>query len=130
MFQFFHLIPNLNVHENVSLPLMLDGGRPSDGRVVELIERVGLADRAKHLPGELSGGEMQRVAIARALVNQPTLILADEPTGNLDRATGGRDPRRTGGAGRTGRRSAADGDPRRGRRGPREHGRFTSSTAS
>jgi ABC-type lipoprotein export system ATPase subunit len=88
VFQFFHLIPNHTVHENVSLPLMLDGGRPADDRVIELIERVGLAPRAKHLPGELSGGEMQRVAIARALVNQPRLILADEPTGNLDRATG------------------------------------------
>jgi ABC-type lipoprotein export system ATPase subunit len=88
VFQFFHLIPNLTVHENVSLPLMLDGGRAADDRVIELIERVGLAPRAKHLPGELSGGEMQRVAIARALVNQPRLILADEPTGNLDRATG------------------------------------------
>jgi ABC-type lipoprotein export system ATPase subunit len=88
VFQFFHLIPNLTVAENVALPLMLDGGRSADGRIAELIERVGLSARAKHLPGELSGGEMQRVAIARALVNQPRLILADEPTGNLDRATG------------------------------------------
>jgi ABC-type lipoprotein export system ATPase subunit len=88
VFQFFHLIPNLTVTENVALPVVLDGGRPSHDRVAELIERVGLAARAKHLPGELSGGEMQRAAIARALVNQPRLILADEPTGNLDRATG------------------------------------------
>ena len=88
VFQFFHLIPNLTVTENVALPLLLDGGRSGDERVMTLVERVGLAARAKHLPGELSGGEMQRVAIARALVNQPRLILADEPTGNLDRATG------------------------------------------
>ncbi|HWC34871.1 MAG TPA: ABC transporter ATP-binding protein [Mycobacteriales bacterium] len=88
VFQFFHLIPNLTVGENVALPLVLDGGRHGDDRVAELIERVGLAPRARHLPGELSGGEMQRVAIARALVNSPRLILADEPTGNLDRATG------------------------------------------
>ncbi len=88
VFQFFHLIPNLTVSENVALPLLLDGGRPSNDRVAELIERVGLAPRARHLPGELSGGEMQRAAIARALVNRPRLILADEPTGNLDRATG------------------------------------------
>ncbi|HVS67834.1 MAG TPA: ABC transporter ATP-binding protein [Mycobacteriales bacterium] len=89
VFQFFHLIPNLTVRENVTLPVVLDGGSQADGRVDELIDRVGLSARARHLPGELSGGEMQRVAIARALVNQPQLILADEPTGNLDRATGG-----------------------------------------
>jgi ABC-type lipoprotein export system ATPase subunit len=88
VFQFFHLIPNLTVAENVALPLLLDGRRSPDERVLGLVERVGLAARAGHLPGELSGGEMQRVAIARALVNEPRLILADEPTGNLDRATG------------------------------------------
>jgi ABC-type lipoprotein export system ATPase subunit len=88
VFQFFHLIPNLTVAENVALPMLLDGARHLDARVDELIERVGLAARARHLPGELSGGEMQRVAIARALVNQPRLILADEPTGNLDQSTG------------------------------------------
>jgi ABC-type lipoprotein export system ATPase subunit len=88
VFQFFHLIPNLTVSENVALPLLLDGTRQTNGRVDELIERVGLTARARHLPGELSGGEMQRAAIARALVNQPRLILADEPTGNLDQSTG------------------------------------------
>jgi ABC-type lipoprotein export system ATPase subunit len=87
VFQFFHLIPTLTVRENVELPLLLDGARVGD-RAVELLERVGLADRAEHLPGELSGGELQRAAIARALVARPTLLLADEPTGNLDSATG------------------------------------------
>lgn len=88
VFQFFHLIPNLTVRENVALPMLLDGARRVDARVDELVERVGLAARGRHLPGELSGGEMQRVAIARALVNRPQLILADEPTGNLDQSTG------------------------------------------
>lgn len=87
VFQFFHLIPTLSVAENVSLPLLLDG-RSDDHRVEALLERVGLADRADHLPGELSGGEMQRTAIARALAASPGLILADEPTGNLDSGTG------------------------------------------
>ncbi len=87
VFQFFHLIPTLSVAENVSLPLLLDRRR-DDHRVEALLERVGLADRAGHLPGELSGGEMQRTAIARALAAGPGLILADEPTGNLDSATG------------------------------------------
>ena len=88
VFQFFHLIPTLSVEENVELPLILDGVRSRNGLTRELIERVGLAGRASHLPGELSGGEMQRAAIARALVARPRLILADEPTGNLDSATG------------------------------------------
>ena len=88
VFQFFHLIPTLTVAENVELPLLLDGARNSDGRVAEVLGRVGLEDRAAHFPGELSGGEMQRAAIARALVAQPRLILADEPTGSLDSATG------------------------------------------
>jgi ABC-type lipoprotein export system ATPase subunit len=88
VFQFFHLIPTLTVAENVELPLVLDGVRNSDGRVGDLLERVGLTHRADHLPGELSGGEMQRTAIARALVARPRLLLADEPTGNLDSATG------------------------------------------
>ena len=86
VFQFFHLIPTLTVQENVELPLMLDGVK-SNGRTADLLERVGIGHRAAHLPGELSGGEMQRAAIARALVAGPDLILADEPTGNLDSAT-------------------------------------------
>jgi ABC-type lipoprotein export system ATPase subunit len=88
VFQFFHLVPTLTVAENVELPLLLDGVRDKTGAVPAMLERVGLADRHDHLPGELSGGEMQRTAIARALVAGPDLILADEPTGNLDSATG------------------------------------------
>jgi putative ABC transport system ATP-binding protein len=87
VFQFFHLIPTLSIQENVELPLLLDGAkRGTRGR--ELLERVGLGDRADHLPGELSGGELQRAAVARALVARPRLLLADEPTGNLDSANG------------------------------------------
>jgi ABC-type lipoprotein export system ATPase subunit len=88
VFQFFHLIPTLTVAENVELPLLLDGVRDKAGSVAAMLERVGLDGRAEHLPGELSGGEMQRAAIARALVAGPELILADEPTGNLDSANG------------------------------------------
>jgi ABC-type lipoprotein export system ATPase subunit len=88
VFQFFHLLPTLTVAENVELPLVLDGVRDKGGAVEAMLDRVGLAGRADHLPGELSGGEMQRAAIARALVAGPELILADEPTGNLDSANG------------------------------------------
>lgn len=86
IFQFFNLIPSLTALENVLVPVMFDRGDKS-GRARELLERVGLSNRADHLPGELSGGERQRVAIARALVNDPSLILADEPTGNIDSET-------------------------------------------
>jgi ABC-type lipoprotein export system ATPase subunit len=86
VFQFFHLIPTLTVTENVELPLLLDRAK-SNGRTAELLGRVGISHRAAHLPGELSGGELQRAAIARALIAGPEVILADEPTGNLDSAT-------------------------------------------
>ena len=87
VFQFFNLIPTLRVLENVMLPAELSG-RDEARRAEELLERVGLADRASSFPDRLSGGEQQRVAIARALVCDPRLVLADEPTGNLDDATG------------------------------------------
>jgi putative ABC transport system ATP-binding protein len=86
VFQAYHLLPHLSVARNVALPLALNGqsGRAVDARVAELLEAVGLADRAASLPRELSGGESQRVAVARALAHRPALVLADEPTGNLD----------------------------------------------
>jgi putative ABC transport system ATP-binding protein len=86
VFQAFHLLPHLSVARNVALPLALNGraGDDADRRVRELLEAVGLADRADSLPRELSGGEMQRIAVVRALAHRPALVLADEPTGNLD----------------------------------------------
>lgn len=91
VFQFFHLLPTLTARENVELPLQLTGiERPQrQKRVQDLLERVGVSHRADVVPGQLSGGEMQRVAIARALAHRPSLVLADEPTGNLDSAAGG-----------------------------------------
>ena len=86
IFQFFNLIPSLTAMENVLVPVMFESGR-SDGRAEELLERVGLSDRMDHLPRMLSGGERQRVAIARSLINDPKIILADEPTGNIDSET-------------------------------------------
>src|SRR2546423_4908043 len=86
VFQFFNLLPTMNVRENVSLPLLLQGVAPaeSDQRAEELIELVGLRERADHFVHQLSGGEQQRTAIARAMVHRPALLIADEPTGNLD----------------------------------------------
>jgi putative ABC transport system ATP-binding protein len=88
VFQFFHLIPTLTALENVLVPLELAGAKHAMSRARMLIEDVGLADRGHHYPSQLSGGEQQRVAIARALANDPRIVLADEPTGNLDSATG------------------------------------------
>ena len=89
VFQFFHLLPTLTVEENVLLPLLLSGRTDSLSRkrARELLASVGLADRAHHRPHQLSGGQMQRAALARALVHQPSVLLADEPTGNLDSAS-------------------------------------------
>jgi putative ABC transport system ATP-binding protein len=88
IFQFFNLLPTLTAEENILLPLQIAGTKPESAWVESVIERVGLGDRRRHRPAELSGGQQQRVAIARALVSRPTVIFADEPTGNLDSATG------------------------------------------
>ncbi|OYY94350.1 MAG: macrolide ABC transporter ATP-binding protein [Hydrogenophilales bacterium 28-61-23] len=90
VFQFFHLVPRLDAAANVALPLVLAGIAPAERkqRVAQLLADVGLSERADHLPSQLSGGQLQRVAIARAMSMHPALLLADEPTGNLDRATG------------------------------------------
>jgi putative ABC transport system ATP-binding protein len=89
VFQFFNLLPMLTAEENITLPLSIAGEKVDPGFFRTLIDKVGLADRLSHRPAELSGGQQQRVAIARALVSRPTVVFADEPTGNLDSATSG-----------------------------------------
>jgi len=84
IYQFYNLIPILNVEENISLPCDLDGKPVEKERMEELLKTLGLENRRKHLPNELSGGQQQRVSIGRALINRPAIVLADEPTGNLD----------------------------------------------
>jgi len=88
IFQSYNLLPVLSAEENVTLPLAISGDKPDKQWVDELMSRVGLADRRKHRPSELSGGQQQRVAVARALVSRPSVVFADEPTGNLDSKTG------------------------------------------
>lgn len=84
IYQFYNLIPILTVEENLTLPLLLDGRKPDKAVVNDIIKKLGLCERLHHLPNQLSGGQQQRVAIGRALINNPALMLADEPTGNLD----------------------------------------------
>lgn len=88
VYQFYNLIPTLTAEENVSLPRLLDGRKPDAEKLRSILETIGLSDRAKHLPNELSGGQQQRVSVGRALINDPAIILADEPTGNLDSKAG------------------------------------------
>lgn len=85
VFQAYNLIPVLTVRENIEMPILLDGQKPDKEYIDELLEMLGIADRQEHLPNQLSGGQQQRVSIARALANKPAIVLADEPTGNLDK---------------------------------------------
>ncbi len=89
VFQFFNLLPMLTARENILLPLTISGRKPEDGWFDDLVGQIGIKDRLSHRPAELSGGQQQRVAIARALVSRPTVVFADEPTGNLDSGTSG-----------------------------------------